>query len=132
MTTRSRDVVAYMLQRLGCTHPFRLSRLLALAEMEALERLGRRLTDLRYVPGPGTFYIEGFKESLDEECFHKREGDPQRGVRGCLEYTCEPPSISEEERSIIDSVIERYSKLSDEELNRMVVEDPRFRKLTGG
>jgi hydroxypyruvate isomerase len=129
---RDREVVGYILARLGCLHPFRLSRLLALAEIESIRRRGTRLTSLRYVAGPGTFYIEGFKELVKSECFEKVEGDPERGIRGCIKYTCPEPALPDDARAIIDQVIERYGRAGDEELNRMVVENDVFRRLASG
>jgi len=124
-----RSLLGYMLSRLGCTHPFRLSRLLALAEIEALKRAGKRLTCLRYVEGPGVFYIEGLKELLDEDCFSKREGDPTRGIRGCIEYVCPPPALPGDVKNLIDYVIEGYSKLDDYKLNEQVLKNPLFKHL---
>ena len=77
-------------------HPFRISWILALIDMRYYERRGSKLTGMRYVPGPGTFYIERFG---------MREGDPERGVGGCLEYVCEPPSLDVEVRGLVDEVI---------------------------
>ncbi len=128
-----KEIVAYVLARAGCTHPFRVSRYLALAEMEWLERRGERLTKLKYVAGPGVFFIEGIKEMIENDhCFIKHEGDPSTGRKGCIEYVCEPPSLPEDVQEVVDGVIQKYSGIEDMELNRLVVEDPRFKKLVGG
>ena len=126
------EIVAYVLHKLGCTHPFKLSRVLALADIESMEKYGRRLTGLRYVPGPGTFYIEGLKEMFESsECFAIHKGNPETGRRGCVEYVCEPPRLGVEERRILDSVIEKYSRMDEMELNRTVVSHPLYRRLAG-
>lgn len=128
-----RDIIAYILSRAGCTHPFRVSRLLALAEMEWLERTGKRLTDLKYVRGPGVFFIEGLKEIIEgDPCFQIHEGDTSTGRRGCVEYTCKEPDLPQDVKAVIDEVIQRFSGVGDMELNDLVVNDPRFRALTGG
>ncbi|MEB2836057.1 MAG: hypothetical protein GSR80_000069 [Desulfurococcales archaeon] len=90
MTTRSRDVVAYMLQRLGCTHPFRLSRLLALAEMEALERLGRRLTDLRYVLGREPSISRASRRALMRSASTSGRGIPSEVYGGASSIPVSP------------------------------------------
>lgn len=128
-----RDAAAYVLYRMGCIHPFRLSRVLALAELKALERGLGRLTDARYVAGPGAFYIEGVKEAVEgDPCFAKREGDPAAGRKGCIEYRCEPPAgIPAEAKTLIDEAIEEARRLDDMELNRRVVEHPLFPRLAG-
>ena len=128
-----REIVAYILAKAGCTHPFRISRYLALAEMEWLERRGERLTNLKYVKGPGVFFIEGVKEIIEQDpCFKIHEGDPSTGRRGCVEYVCGEPSLPEDVKRTIDEVIQRYSGIGDMELNKLVVDDPRFSKLAGG
>ena len=125
-------IIAYLLSRLGCVHPFRLSRILALADLVMLEERGRRLTGLRYVPGPGTFYVEGLKELFESDpCFEVRRGDPERGVRGCVAYRCEPPSLGGEERSVLDRAAREAEGLDDMELNRRVLEHPLYGRLAG-
>ncbi|MCE4624711.1 MAG: SocA family protein [Desulfurococcales archaeon] len=117
------EALKYILWRMGCTHPFRASRILAIAEDISLERYGRRLTDLKYVKGPGVFFIEGLKEAVEgDPSLRKREGDPKRGVKGCIEYVGgDPPSIPEEARRVLDEVIERYGGLPDMELNAIAM-----------
>ena len=128
-----KELVAYILARAGCTHPFRISRYLALAEMEWLKRNGERLTGLKYVAGPGVFFIEGLKEIIEADpCFRIHEGDPVTGRKGCVEYVCEVPALPDDVRAVIDEVISRYSGVGDMELNDAVVNDPRFPKLVGG
>ncbi|MCE4600460.1 MAG: SocA family protein [Desulfurococcales archaeon] len=128
-----RETVAYILSRSGCLHPFRLSRLLALAESRYIKLYGARLTDAVYVMGPGVFYIEGLKEVFEsDECFVKHEGDPSRGVRGCIEYKCQAPRLPENARQVIDAVIEEYGPLDDMELNRLVIEDEALKGVMKG
>ncbi len=129
--TDARSVVAYILSRTGCIHPFRLSRILALAEIRAIEKTGKRLTDLRYEAGPGTFYIVGFKEEIVERdpCFHKREGDPYTGRKGCLEYLCKPPVLPGDVKSLLDEVLSETSGMDDFQLNNLVINNKLFKKL---
>ncbi|MEB3817048.1 MAG: SocA family protein [Desulfurococcales archaeon] len=124
--------IAYILYKLGCLHPFKLSRLLALAEIESVKRRGRRLTNLKYVPGPGSFYIEGIKELFDDKCFEKREGDPRKGIKGCVRYICEPPKLPDDVAGILDYVIERYGSEDEFKLNDMVVNSDEFKRLLVG
>jgi len=128
----AKSLVGYMLSKLGCAHPFKLSRFLALVELEYIKRTGRRLTCLGYVEGPGTFYIEGLKELFDDPCFKKREGDPSRGVKGCVEYVCDPPRVPPEVEEITNAMVEKYSGLEDLELNSIVVSDNLFKTLVKG
>ncbi len=134
MPLSGRDAAAYVLAKMGCLHPFTLSRILALADLKSLEERGERLTQgLTYVAGPGVFYIEELHSIIDgDECFVKHEGDPKAGRPGCIEYQCEPPRLSEEEKRILDEAIEQAKKLSMEELNRLVTSHKLYGRLTGG
>lgn len=126
----SRSILAYVLSRTGCIHPFRLSRILALAEIISLKERDTRLTDLKYRYSIGVFYIEGLKELIEsDECFVKHEGDPATRRQGCIEYMCRAPTLDEETNSILDKAIQEASKLDDFVLNKLVIENPLFKKL---
>ncbi len=127
-----KDFYLYLLTRTGCIHPFRLSRLGALVELKYMERTGSRLTNARYVAGPGVFYIEDFKNILDLDCVEKREGDPQKGVKGCIRSNCPHPRVDDTVKQLIEEVLKEYSSLDDFELNNAVVNHPLFNKLTRG
>ncbi|WP_440058960.1 hypothetical protein ACSU1N_03975 [Thermogladius sp. 4427co] len=125
----ARDLLGFILSRTGCLHPFRVSRIIALAEIRWLNDRGSRLTSLVYRRGPGVFYIEGLKEMLEgDPCFVRREGVP--GVRtGCVEYVCGEPSIPEDVRQYIEGTIKEAVGLGDTELNDRVVKNPLFARL---
>jgi hydroxypyruvate isomerase len=126
-----RLLCAYVLSRTGCIHPFRLSRILALIELEWMRSRGERLSDIIYVRGPGTFYIEGLKEAVEEDpCFEKRKGDPNTGRKGCIEYKCEVPQLPEEVKKHVDEVLEKVKNLDEFEINKKVVEDELFQKIS--
>lgn len=128
--SRGLDALAYVLYRMGCVHPFVASRVLALAELEWMEERGERLTDLDYVSGPGVFYIEGLKEAVERDpCFARREGDPSKGRRGCIEYRCNPPHLPEEARRALDRAVERALGVDEMTLNDMVVKHPLFGRI---
>ncbi len=130
--TGLREAVAYILARGGCMHPFRFSRILALAELHALREAGRRLTDAVYVTGPGVFFIEGLKDVIEgDSCFVKHEGDPATGRRGCIEYRCPIPQLPGEAVEALDWALREASKLDDMALNQLVLGDPLFKRLTG-
>ncbi len=129
-TIEPRKLVAYILAKTGCIHPFRISRILALAEIRYLERMNKRLMNLEYRGFDKVFYIEGLKEIIEnDQCFKIIEGDPSRNIKGCVEYICEEPVIPSEVREVIDEAINTASNLSDDELNDLVIENPLFKKL---
>jgi hydroxypyruvate isomerase len=130
LRVKGRDAIAYVLSKLGCQHPFVFSRIILYAELEYLKDKGERLTDFTYIGGPGTFYIEGLKEIIEpDDCFEKREGDPSKGIRGCISYRCPPPELPEEAKEYLDKAIEELKGLSDFELNKRVLEHPYYKKL---
>lgn len=131
MAVKLVDAVKYILSKEGCIHPFRLSRILALAEIEYYKEKGARLTDAVYVMGPGVFYIEGLKETLeDDECFEKRRGDPQKGVKGCVRLICEwNPVLPKEAVEYLDRAIDKARGMDDMELNNLVVTSEVFQKI---
>ncbi|ADI31239.1 hypothetical protein [Staphylothermus hellenicus] len=123
-------IIGYILSETGCMHPYRLSRVLALAELEYYEKYGERLTNAEYKGFDKVFYIEGVKELFENnKCFNKREGDPEKGIKGCIEYTCQKPVISEKYREPIDKAIAQAKNLTDEELNELVFRNPLFNKF---
>ncbi len=112
---------------LGCAHPFRVSRIAALAELEWLQARGARLTNLKYVRGPGVFYIEGIKELVEgSPCFERRED------RGCIEYKCRPPELPRDVEVLVERLVSEASGLSDDELNKRVVNHPLYDRLFEG
>ncbi len=117
-------LVGYIVSKAGCLHPFRISRILVLANWKALEKLGRPLASFRIDGFEAGFYIPGFKEALEEdECFRTSE------EKKCVEYICQPPSLGEKVESMVDSIIQEVSGLNDSELNKLIVRDKRYREL---
>ncbi|MEB3852081.1 MAG: hypothetical protein LRS49_05855 [Desulfurococcales archaeon] len=128
-----RSLLAYILSRRGCTHPFIASRVALLAELRYMEARGARLSDLEYVGGPGTFYIEGLKELIEgDRCFEKVEGDPATGRRGCIRYTCEPPSLPPEAAEAVEAALREAARLGEMELHRLVLEHPLYPRVVRG
>ncbi len=123
--------VKYILSKAGCTHPFRISRILALAELKSIEDGGGKLTNAIYVEGPGVFFIEGLKELVDkDECIVKKEGDPVKGIKGCIELICSQDLVLPERvKRYLDSAIEESINLDDLKLNEKIVKHPLYKRL---
>ncbi len=120
-------LVSYVVGRLGCVHPFVVSRVLALVELEWFRGRGEWLTGFRYRGFMGVFYIEGLKELIESSnCFRRVEREEGHG---CIEYICEPPRLDDEVKRLIDEVVERVRDLSYEELNKLVTTHPLYSKL---
>ena len=112
-----RDAIAYLLWKHGCIHPYRISRILVLANWKAEEKLGKPITK---------FSIEG----LEAGFVIPEVGEIKEKVKKCFEYTCsEPVNIPREYAEIIDQVYEETKNLDDISLNRLVIRDPRYKEL---
>lgn len=125
-----KEIIEYILYRQKCVHPFRVSRILLLAEWNYNEKYGEKLSNFKYVAETFAFYVEGLKDILDElidsGCAVLRQD------KKCIEYLCSRPDIPEKVSSIIDEVIDKTDKLSDRELNRIIINDVRYHKLLHG
>ena len=122
--TSSLDVISYIFNALNCAHPFRASRILLLAEWRAEERLGHRLTDLTYVKESFGFYMEGLAEVIEylqnRGCLEKVEEEK------CLRYLCGSLELPPDVASLLEEIIAETKGMSDRELNKLVIEDPRY------
>ena len=113
--------------QLGCAHPFRISRILLLADWLFEERLGKRLTSLTYRCEPFGFYIEELKPIINKL---QEKGCAKRNVeRKCLEYLCEKPKLPEDVEEVLREAMNIAGRLDDIELNRRVVRDPRYKRM---
>ena len=118
----------YVLWKAGCLHPFRISRIMMLADWKYEERYGERLTEFKYLGTDFGFYVDGLPELLeDTKCIRRKKFMTPEGEKGCLEYICggEPEC---EGKDVLNEVIEGTREMSDVELNRLVIRDPRYRK----
>jgi len=118
-----RNIALYIIWRTGCIHPFRISRLLVLANWRSIEEKGRVIAKFKVSGFEAGFSIDKLPEIKDDKCISLNED------RRCLEYNCEPPSIEEDYRNIIDKIIDETIDLDDISLNRMVIYDARYKKL---
>ncbi len=122
-------VVKYILTRQNDLSPFRLSRILILSELEYVKKHGKKPLEFYYVIYPSAFYIEGFSEFLqDIEDLEKVIEEKDSKKRGYFHLkkpcSCEIP---EDLKEIIDNILTTTKDLSDEDLNRMVVEREDYR-----
>ncbi len=130
VSKRDRDVVARLIWRLGCASPFRISRILLLAEWAAEERTGRRLTGLTYAGASFGFYVEelpSIAESLEAEGCLERDEE-----RRCLRYSCDPPELPPDVADLLEEVSRGAERLDDLSLNRAVIGDPRYPRWVAG
>ncbi len=118
-----RDAVAYILGRTKCLHPFRISRILVLANW-LLEEKGLKPVEFSVEGFKAGFYIPELSVLIDrDKCFKRNE------EAKCIEYTCPPPKMSREYIEAIENAISKVVGLDDTEVNRLVIHDPRYSEL---
>ncbi len=122
----SNDVVAYIVYKLGCIHPFTLSRVLALVEMKWFEEHGEWPTSFTYKGFLKVFYVDGLKEFIEQNQCYKRV---EKENHGCIMYVCKEPFLPSNIRDLIDNVINEIKDLSIEELNNVAVNNHLYSSL---
>lgn len=124
-TFQEENIIKYIFSNFRCIHPFKISRLLLLAEWSYGDKYGSLLTELTYITKEYGFYVEEIPKIVDrlteEGCLEKDE------VNKCFKYICNPPHIEKDVKDILDEVIHDFGGLSDKELNRIVIEDKKYR-----
>lgn len=128
MTMSSKEIVAYVMWKLGCAHPFRISRLLLLAEYSYRETYGKAFAeDLTYRGAGFGFYIEELPGIIGE---YEKSGCVERDKqRRCLKFTCSPPPLPEAEKKLLDKIIDETRKLEDRQLNQLVLRNPLYSEI---
>ena len=121
-------IVRYIFSRLGCVHPFRISRLILLAEWFYNDRYESELsTGFTYVAETFGFYIEELPKIIDKldklGCIVKVKNEKNK----CFSYKCDTPSLENSISEVVDTVLNRFGSLSDKELNDVVVKDDRYK-----
>ncbi len=128
-----RRLVRAILHITGPQHPFRLSRYLLWLDLEHARRHGSKLTGFDYVLGPAVFYIENFPAFLENTPGVVRitQTTPDGLTRGAFalqgdEYD---RSLPPEVESLLEEILAEATGLTDDELNKAVVERLDYRAL---
>ena len=121
-------IVRYLLSKLGCIHPFRISRLVLLVEWSYKDKYGSNLsTGFTYIAESFGFYVDELPKVMDKlskvGCVVKDENNK------CFLYKCDVPKLDENISKIVDDVVDKFTSLSDKELNDIIVNDKRYRML---
>ena len=129
-----KSLILYILKRQNDLHPFRISRILILFEIEYANKFGEKPTGFVYRLQPYTFYIEDFTKFIENipEIEKIREVD-EKGlpVRGYLHL--KNPDINveipREMIEILDRVLDMTANWDDQKLNQYVVSREDYQKL---
>ena len=125
----------YIMRRIKKAHPFRISRILLLLDLEHMAKKGRKLTDFSYRLFPYGFFIEDFPAFLESLPGIEKKvitDEAGRPVKGYFELVDEKEvELEPEIREILDPILERCVDLDDDQLNSLVVEREDYKKLLG-
>ncbi len=121
-----KDIIAYLLKECNGLHPFYISRIVALLDIEYLKEKGKKLTDFDYRKMPYGFYSEKIPETLNELPVEKVKSE-----EGSYLVLKENVSVNlpDEVKEKINRILDEICNLSDDEINKRVVESPYYDKL---
>jgi len=122
-------LIGYIVSRLGCVHPYRVSRILMLISWRFKEVYNKDLVCFTVEGFEAGYYIPEvsnvIKEGVKKDSCYKRDEE-----RRCAYYTCGSIDIEDASiKNIVDSVIEQIKDLGDIDLNRLVIKDPRYNEV---
>ncbi|AGB04143.1 hypothetical protein AciM339_0246 [Aciduliprofundum sp. MAR08-339] len=121
-----KDIIAYLLKECGGLHPFHLSRIIALLDMEYLKEKGKKLTTLDYQKSQYGIYSEKLPKLIEELPVEKVKAQPY----GYLVLKEDVPlNLPDDVREKIEKVLDEVCDLSDSELNAKVLTSPYYEKL---
>jgi len=126
------DIVEYVAFRSKGISPFRISRILLLLKWLLEERKVNVKLNLTFEALPYGFYVKEIPEIVeDDPCLDKEKVELGEGkVTGIIRYVCKnPPKLDPVVRELVDTILSETSKLSDVELNRLVIRDVRYSKM---
>ncbi len=121
------EIIKYLLVECDGLHPFYISRIVALLDIEYLKEKGKKLTDFDYQKTQFGFYSNKIPEILNNLNVEKIESE--RGNYLKLKHQNEEIVLPDEVKKKINEILDRVCDLPDSEINRMIIESPHYDKL---
>ncbi len=121
-----KDIIAYLLKECGGLHPFHISRIMALLDMEYIKEKGKKLTGIDYQKNEFGIYSNKLPQLIEELPVEKVKAQPY-GYLVLKEDV--PTNLSDEVVEKINKILDEVCELSDAELNMKVLNSPYFDKL---
>ena len=121
------EIIKYLLKECRGLHPYYISRIVALLDMKYLQETGKKLTDFDYHKMPYGFYSNKIPEilnSLDVEKVQSEKGNYIKLRDEDIEV-----NLPEEVKGKINEILDEICDLSDDEINRRIVESPYYEIL---
>ncbi len=122
-----KEIVAYMLKECGGLHPYYVSRIAALLDMEFLKEKGKKLTEFDYQKMQYGFYSTKIPEVINSLNVEKVEGENGKYMK--LKDENMEIDLPGEIKSKINKILDEICDLSDDDINRKVIESPYYEKL---
>jgi len=121
-----KDIVVYLLRECNGLHPFHISRIIALLDMEYIKKRGRKLTEIDYKKSEYGLYSERLPKIIEELPVEKVKAQPY----GYLVLKEEVPiNLPKEIVDTINNILDEVCDLSDTELNMKVLNSPYYKDL---
>ena len=121
-----RDIVAYLLKECGGLHPFHISRIMALLDMDYIERTGKKLTDIDYIKSQYGIYSEKLPKIIEDLPVEKIKAQPYSYLVLKEEV---PIDLPEEVMDRINNILDQVCDMNDAELNMKVLNSPHYKEL---
>ena len=126
------DIVEYVAFRSKGISPFRMSRILLLLKWLLEERKANVKLNFTFEALPYGFYVKEIPEIVENDpCLDKEKVELGEGkVTGVIRYVCKnPPKLDSVVRELVDTILSETYRLSNLELNRLVIRDARYSKM---
>jgi len=126
------DIIEYIAFRSKGISPFRISRILLLLKWLLEERKVNMKLNFTFEALPYGFYVKEIPEIVEnDQCLNKEKVELVEGkVTGVIRYVCKnPPKLDPVLKELVDIILSESSRLSDLELNRLVIKDERYSKM---
>ena len=126
------DIVEYIAFRSKGISPFRMSRILLLLKWLLEERKVDVKLDFTFEALPYGFYVKEIPEIVENDpCLDKEKVELGEGkVTGVIRYVCKNPlKLDSVIGELVNTILSETSRLSDLELNKLVIRDVRYSKM---
>ncbi len=129
-------LILYLFKKCGNMHPFRLSRIIALVDIEYIARKGYKLTELDYQKTPVAFYSDALSKVIQKllNLGFLKKIPPANGKPGYLslnitDLTTFEIKIPEDTEKLLDEILSKTCKMDNDALNALVVSSPHYADL---
>ncbi len=120
------DIIKYLLKVCEGLHPFYISRIAALLDMEYIKERGNKLTDFDYQKMQYGFYstkLPAMIEKIGVEKVQSENGNYVK-LKGDVEI-----HLPDEIKARIERILDEVCNMSEDELNKKVLTSPYYSQL---